>query len=82
MDKRKPIKDTFSLVGALNIARAHLYQIRMGASPYIDYGVEEIDKAIRVYLEHVYSQHEEDVFEPMEKLAWESVLNKKEGYDA
>lgn len=81
MDKRKPIKETFSLVGALNIARAHLYQIRIGVAPYIDYDVEIVDEAIRTYLEKVYSEHEDDSFEDLEKLAWESVLSDIDSKD-
>lgn len=74
----KPDRDTMALVGALNMARAHFYMMRVGQSPYIDYEAEAADEAIRAYLEFVYDSFEEGAFENMEKLAWESVLQAPE----
>lgn len=77
--KIKLDRDMASLVGALNVARAHFYQMRVGYAPYIDYEAEAMDKAIREYLLTFYEKYDDELLESIEKLAWEAVLHDGEG---
>ena len=72
----KPTREIASLVTLLNASRAHFYKARIGYAPYVDEELERVDEAVRVYLESLYKAYDDDIFQNLEKAAWECVLQE------